>query len=154
MGIRERGVTDEHRVSELGRLFSEGEISRGEYRIAISYGITILDYLKTIDAPSPYGSELASIPDEVCLERKLEMAAARTALNKAGRKAAMVVDCVAVYGEPLRDGELSLLRAGLQALREIKLGPEPIRDAADWIQNPSPRAEPGPPQAKQAREDA
>ena len=118
MGVRENipGVTDEHHVSQIGRLFIEGQISRREYDAGIEYATTILDYLKTIDAPAPYGADLSDFSDEMCEHRKIEMAKARKRLDAAGKKAALVVDRVTVYGEQIATGELPLLCAGLKAL--------------------------------------
>lgn len=118
MGVRENfaRVTDEHRVSEIGRLFTVGLISQRDYSAGIEYATTILDYLKTIDAPSPYGADLSDFTDKQCEDRKIEMAKARKALAIAGRKAASVVDRVTVYGEPMAPGEFPLLLAGLKAL--------------------------------------
>lgn len=118
MGVRENfpGFTDEHHASDLGRLCIVGHISRREYTAGVDYATKILDYLKTIDAPSPYGSDLSDFTDDQCLQRKIDMAKARKALSTAGRKAASVVDRVTVYGEALAPGELPLLCAGLKAL--------------------------------------
>jgi hypothetical protein len=109
-------ATDEHRASELGRLFLGKYISQREYDAGIDYGETIIDYLQTIDAPDPYGGDMASFTDEGCWDRKLKMAKARAAVAKAGHKAAVIVDRVTVYGEGLAPDELPLLRAGLRAL--------------------------------------
>src|SRR5690348_9851243 len=95
-----------------------GQISQREYEAGIDYGTKILDYLKTIDAPSPYGADLSDFSDDLCVKRKLDMAKARETLSKAGKKAALVVDRVTVYGEQLAPGELILLRDGLRVLAE------------------------------------
>ena len=121
LGIRENfpeGATDEHRDSSIGRLFMSGQISERQYQAGIKYATTILDYLKTIDAPAPYGADLSEISDEMCLHRKIEMARARKALSKAGRKASSVVDRVTVYGEQIAPSELQLLFDGLMVLSE------------------------------------
>ncbi len=120
MGVREnfQTFTDEHHASDLGRLYMAGEITRKQYNAGVEYGTTILDYLKTIDAPAPFGADLSDFTDEQCLQRKLSMANARKALSVAGRKAAAVVDRVAVYGDQMAPGELPLLCAGLKALSE------------------------------------
>jgi hypothetical protein len=120
LGIREvvPEVTDEHRVSLLGQLYSSGTISRVEYNAGIDYAKKILDYLKTIDAPAPYGGDISDFSDEQCLHRKLSMAEARSILNKAGRKSASVVDRVAVYGEQIAPEEIPLLVKGLKELSQ------------------------------------
>lgn len=119
MGIREvvPEVTDEHRASLLGHLYSTGVISQREYQSGVDYAKKILDYLKTIDAPEPYGSDISDFTDEQCLGRKLAMAEARSILtNRAGRKSALVVDRVAVYGEQIAPEEIPLLCQGLKEL--------------------------------------
>lgn len=119
MGIREvvPEITDEHRVSLLGQLYSTGQISRVEYSAGIDYAKKILDYLKTIDAPAPYGADISDFSDEQCIHRKLAMAEARSILtNRAGRKSASVVDRVAVYGEQIAPEEIPLLVKGLKEL--------------------------------------
>jgi hypothetical protein len=121
LGIREivPEVTDEHRASLLGELYSSGKISRAEYNAGIDYAKKMLDYLKTIDAPSPYGADISDYTDEQCLQRKLSMAAARSVLvNGAGRKSAVVVDRVAVYGEQIAPEEIPLLCQGLKKLSQ------------------------------------
>lgn len=120
MGVRENvpGITDEHHVSEIGRLFMGGQISQRQYEAGIDYATTILDYLKTIDAPAPYGADLSDFTDDQCLQRKIDMARARKRVNATGKKAALVVDRVTVYGEQLAPGELKLLSDGLKALSE------------------------------------
>jgi hypothetical protein len=120
LGIRElprpRG-TDEHFASEIGRLYVEGHISLAEYQAGTKYANIVLTYLKTTDAPSPYGGgDLDSIPDEICLRRKLNLSAAREVLNGLDRRCGLAVDRVAVYDEPVRDGDLPPLRAALKAL--------------------------------------
>ena len=103
MGIRETGFIDKDRTSEVNRLLLSGYISSIEYSAGITYATKILDYLKTIDAPSPYSDgDCESFSDEICLHRKIEMAKARETLSRAGKKSAAVVDRVMVYGEPLR----------------------------------------------------
>ena len=118
LGIRETvpKVTDEHRVSLIGHLFSNGVISEAEYTAGIDYAKAILNYLKTIDAPEPYGADISDFSDEQCLQRKLDMAKARAILNKAGRDAALVVDRVTVYGEQIAPSEIPLLVKGLKEL--------------------------------------
>ena len=120
MGVREQvhRVTDEHLVSEIGGLYAQGVISLAEYEAGIAYGKIVLNYLETIDAPRPYSTDRCeSFPDEKCLARKLDMAAARQVLKDLKNpKCAKVVDRVAVYGEPVYGEEIQLLRAGLRAL--------------------------------------
>jgi hypothetical protein len=120
LGIRELPggrFTDEHFASEIGGLYRQGAISHSEYDAGARYGKIILDYLKTIDAPSPYSNgHCEEFADEVCLGRKLKMAAAREALRGLDPRCAKVVDRVTVYGEGLGPDELPLLRAGLRAL--------------------------------------
>ena len=121
LGVRENfpvGATDEHRDSGIGRLFMSGAISERQYQAGIKYATTILDYLKTIDAPAPYGADLSDFSDELCLNRKIEMAKARKSLSKAGRKAASVVDRSVVYGEQIAPDEFSLLFMGLMVLAD------------------------------------
>lgn len=103
--------------SEIGRLFFCGLIPRDEYEAGVRYANVILLYLQTTDSPDPYGSEyLWDIEDDICLRRKVSMAAARAILRPLGRDCGHVVDRVAVYDQALRDGELKTLRAGLSAL--------------------------------------
>jgi hypothetical protein len=111
-------VTDEHLVSEIGGLYAQRAITLVEYEAGIRYGTVILDYLKTIDAPSPYSNARSEeFPDDVCLRRKLAMASARQILKDLNDPDCMrVVDRVTVYGEPLYGDDLRLLRKGLQAL--------------------------------------
>lgn len=116
MGIRESVVTEEQRISEVSLLVAAGQITVLEYKAGIEYATKILDYLKTIDAPSPYGADLSDYSDERCLGLKLGMAGARETLSRAGKQAARIVDRVMVYGEPIGDGELFLLRRGLKVL--------------------------------------
>lgn len=116
MGIRETVWVQGPQISEVNLLLESGQISEREYRAGITYATKILDYLKTIDAPQPYGADLSDFSDEQCLHRKIEMAEARKTLGRAGKKAALVVDRVMVYGEPLGPGDLLLLRDGLRAL--------------------------------------
>jgi hypothetical protein len=139
LGIRElpTRITDEHFASEIGGLYRGGWITKAEYDAGARYGKIILDYLKTIDAPSPYsGGRCEELADEICLGRKLKMAAAREVLKALDPRCAKVVDRVAVYGEGMGTDELPLLRAGLRALAgSSKLGPAPIRDAAGLEQS-------------------
>lgn len=120
MGVRERPhrVSDEHLVSEIGSLYRQGVITLSEYEAGVKYGAIILEYLKTIDAPSPYSSERCeSFPDEICIRRKLATATARQVLkNLNNPKCASVVDRVAVYGEPVYADDIPHLRQGLRAL--------------------------------------
>jgi hypothetical protein len=119
LGIRELPdkVTDEHFASEIGGLYRQGAITHSEYDAGAKYGKIILDYLKTIDAPEPYSNgRCEEFADEVCLGRKLKMAAAREILKGLDPRVAKVVDRVTVYGEGLGSNELPLLRAGLRAL--------------------------------------
>jgi hypothetical protein len=109
--------TDEHFSSEIGGLYRQGAITHTEYEAGARYGTIIFDYLKTIDAPSPYSNgRCEEFDDEVCLGRKLRMAAAREVLRGLDPRCAKIVDRVAVYGEGLTPEELPLLRAGLRAL--------------------------------------
>lgn len=121
MGIREKfGFSDEHRASEVGRLFMGGQISGPEYAAGARYANIVLLYLKTTDAPAPYGNEyLGDIADEICLSRKINMAAARQILNDLDRRCGTILDRVAVYEEPLGDGDLPFLRKALKALAGI-----------------------------------
>jgi hypothetical protein len=118
LGIREDipRATDAQRASLLGHLFIAGHISQKDYEAGIDYATKILDYLKTIDAPFPYGGDISDFSDETCLARKLAMAEARSVLGRAGRRASSVVDRVAVYGEQIAPEEIPLLCDGLAAL--------------------------------------
>ena len=119
MGIRELSgkFTDEHFASEIGGLYRQGAITHTEYDAGARYGKIILDYLKTIDAPEPYSNgRCEEFADEVCLGRKMKMAAAREVLQGLDPRCAKVVDRVTVYGEGLGENELPLLRTGLRAL--------------------------------------
>lgn len=103
--------------SEIGRLFFEGVISEREFDAAVRYAKIILLYLATTDSPSPYGNEyLWNIADDYCFQRKMDMAAARVVLKDVHPRCERIVDRVAVYDEPLRDGELQFLKIGLRAL--------------------------------------
>lgn len=120
MGVRElpNRVTDEHLVSEIGGLYARGVITLTEYNAGVAYGKIILDYLETIDAPSPYSFERSdSFADDKCLQRKLKMSAARKVLKDTNNpKCAKVVDRVTVYGEPVYAEDIPHLRQGLRAL--------------------------------------
>ena len=120
LGVRElvHRITDEHLVSEIGSLYRGGVITLSEYEAGIKYGKVVLNYLETIDAPSPYSSERCeSFSDEQCERRKLAMASARQVLKDLRNpKAASVVDRVTVYGEPVYADDIAHLRQGLQAL--------------------------------------
>jgi hypothetical protein len=103
--------------SGLGRLYFDGKISQDEYEAGVRYARFGLEYLETIDSPDPYGGELAEIDEEVCLRRKINFIAARKVLkDDLGRWGAVVVDRVVIYDEPVRLGDLEVLRAGLRAL--------------------------------------
>lgn len=118
MGIRELPkVGDEHLASYLGSLYADGAISLVEYDAGSKYASIILNYLKTIDAPSPYSSDRCeSFSDEICLKRKMDMATAREILKGISHECMRVVDRVAVYGEPVYSDDLPHLRKGLRAL--------------------------------------
>lgn len=114
------GRLDARLESEIGRLSFRRLISRVEYRAGVKYANIVLLYLASADGPEPYGSNyIWAIEDDDCLQRKINMSAARAVLKDAGPRCMAVVDRVAVYDEPLRDGELSILRAGLRALSGI-----------------------------------
>lgn len=103
--------------SEFGRLFFGGLISQPEYYAGVRYANIVLMYLLTTDAPEPYGTNyIEALEDDECFRRKADMSAAREVLKSGGPRCITVVDRVAVYEEPLRDGELDILRAGLRAL--------------------------------------
>lgn len=121
MGIREKfGFSDEHRASEIGRLFIQRDISEAEYEAGARYANIVLMYLKTTDAPAPYGNEyLGDMDDGACLSRKINMSAARFILRDLDKRCGRILDRVAVYEEPLADGELPLLRKALKALAGI-----------------------------------
>lgn len=119
-----RSIAGDHRLddrlaSEIGRLYFAGFVTKLEYEAGIRYANIVLLYLKSTDAPAPYGCEAVAIDlaDDACLKRKLDMLTAREALDQSiGRRSARIVDRVTVYEEPLRDGELSIFREGLRAL--------------------------------------
>jgi hypothetical protein len=103
--------------SEFGRLFFNGLVTKSEYEAGIRYANIVLLYLHSTDAPSPYGNDyINDVADEECSRRKIRMSSARTVLNDVGRRCAHVVDRIAVYDQPMRDGELCVLRVGLRAL--------------------------------------
>ena len=103
--------------SELGRLFFNGHIGRQAYEAGVRYGLVVLQYLQSTDAPTPYGDGFEDIPDENCLRRKIAMAAVGHVLRPLGRQCRMVVDRVCVYDEPIRgDHEMAQLRVALSAL--------------------------------------
>ena len=102
--------------SGLGRLFFDGKIGRDEYEAGVKYANFGLQYLETIDAPEPYGGELPSLEDDLCFRRKINFLSARKVLLDEGKRCAVVVERVALYDEPLRDGELEILCHGLRAL--------------------------------------
>jgi hypothetical protein len=120
LGVRELAhrVTDEHLVSEIGGLYRDGVITLSEYEAGIRYGTVVLDYLKTIDAPSPYSSgQCEEFSDDICVRRKLAMSAARQILKDLREpKCGSVVDRVTVYGEPVYADDIKYLRQGLRAL--------------------------------------
>ncbi len=102
--------------SEFGRLFFHGLITKWEYEAGIEYASIVLMYLLTTDAPEPYGNEFTSIVDDLCFRRKMNLAAAREVLKPCGMRCLRIVDRVTVYEQPLRDGELEILKMGLRAL--------------------------------------
>jgi len=102
--------------SNLGRLYFEGMITEAEYDAGTRFGWLVLEYLESIAAPSPYGSDLLNLSDEECLKRANCMAARKALKEGAGACALVAVDRIAVYDEKLREGELRALRAGLRAL--------------------------------------
>lgn len=120
LGVRELAhrVTDEHLVSEIGGLYRDGVITLSEYEAGIKYGKVVLNYLKTIDAPSPYsGGTCEEFSDDICIQRKLAMASARQVLKDLKNpKCANAVDRVTVYGEPVYADDIVHLRQGLRAL--------------------------------------
>ncbi len=106
--------------SKLGRLFFEGAITKNEYEAGVRYSEIALNYLSSIDAPDPYGSELGPMWDDACFHRKIMFASAKKVLKMAGSRCDVAVDRVAVYDEaPRGDCELSALRSGLMALAGI-----------------------------------
>lgn len=120
LGIREippRRASDEHFASIIGRLYVDDRISLVEYEAGARYANVVLSYLRTTDAPDPFGNgDLEGVPDEICFQRKLNFAAARQVLSELDRRCGLVLDRVAVYDEPLRDGDLPPLRNALRAL--------------------------------------
>lgn len=120
MGVRElpKQFSDEHLASEIGKLYVDGVITLIEYEAGVKYGKIVLDYLKTIDAPSPYSNERCeSFSDETCLNRKIAMASVRAVIRDLNNPdCARVVDRVAVYGEPIYSADVVPLRLALRAL--------------------------------------
>jgi len=140
MGIREerlaRAGTMPHRAiagensidarleSTIGRFFFRGFITEPEFQAGIRYGEIILDYLQSIDAPTPYGRGFDDLSDEACFKRKLMASQSRQILKDAASaaktrhtKVIAAVDRLTVYGEPPRsDAEMRALRIGLRAL--------------------------------------
>lgn len=142
MGIRATGfgvpVLDELRVSEIGRLRRLGLISHAEYEAGISYCKIMLLYLASIDAPDPYGGDIDSLSDEVCLSRKIAVASAKTILRNISPRCMRIVDRVAVYDEPTSDlHELGILRQGLRALSGVPMRgddhDEPVARKSAWV---------------------
>lgn len=126
MGIRATGfrvpLLDELRVSEIGKLRRLGQISHPEYEAGVNYGKIMLVYLASIDAPDPYGGDVGTLSDEVCLRRKLQVAAAKSVLRQISPRCMRIVDRVAVYDEPANDPhELQILRNGLRALTGVSM---------------------------------
>jgi hypothetical protein len=107
---------DDRLASEIGRLYFGGFVTKSEYEAGVRYSNIVLLYLRTTDAPSPYGTTSIDIADDQCFRRKIDMAAARDVLKAVDKSCVRIVDRVTVYEEPLRDGELILLRSGLRAL--------------------------------------
>ena len=108
---------DTRLVSEIGRLFFRGLISKIQYDAGVRYGNIVLSYLATTDAPEPFGGEdLGRIEDDECLRRKLDMAAAREVLRHIDRKSQNIVDRVAVYDNGIDDNQVCLLIVALDAL--------------------------------------
>lgn len=122
--------------SEIGRLYFGGSITKEQYEAGVHYANLGLLYLETIDAPPPYGGDMADIepdaeveacvdgqhingdePFPICFRRKIAFAAARKVLKEAGKRCVSVLDRVGIYDEPVRDDlELHALRVGLSAL--------------------------------------
>lgn len=108
---------DTRLVSEIGRLFFRGLLTKAQYDAGVRYGNIVLSYLATTDAPEPFGGDdLHRIEDEECLRRKLDMAAAREVLRLVDRKSRHIVDRVAVYDHGIDDDQVSLLINALDAL--------------------------------------
>lgn len=107
---------DDRLASEIGRLYFGGFVTKSEYEAGVRYANIVLLYLRTTDAPSPYGTALVDLPDDVCFRRKVAVAAARTVLRDIDERCIRIVDRVTVYEEPLREGELNVFRSGLRAL--------------------------------------
>ncbi len=138
MGIRERAdraaemphrkqftdQLDARLESTIGRFYLQGLISEAEYDAALTYGRIVLDYLRSIEAPAPYGADSAELEDEVCLRRKILCSQAREVLKQAAQVVGVPpariiasVDRLTVYGEaPRNKQESEYLRIGLRAL--------------------------------------
>ena len=129
MGIRDASlgapVLDEIRVSEIGRLRRTGVLTQREYDAGVRYGNIMLLYLASIDAPCPYGGDLGNLSDDICFQRKMQVAAAKTILRDISPRCMRVVDRVTVYDEPVNDDlEIFILKKGLAALSGVPMDPD------------------------------
>lgn len=115
MGLREIFDTDVG-TSRLGGVYLSGEIDRSEFLAGKSYAVLMHRYLRTIDAPEPFGSVPDRYSDEHCLSLKLAAAEARHCLRRIGRRVEMITDKVVIYDEEIGPDEVPLLRLGLRAL--------------------------------------
>lgn len=111
--------------STIGRFYFQGHITEPEFQAGVRYGQICLDYLQSIDAPTPYGNGFRDLPDDDCFVRKIMMAQSRQILKDAAaastrisaRRVIAAVDRLAVYGEGPRSlEEFKALRVGLRAL--------------------------------------
>lgn len=102
--------------SELGRLFFSGLIPQAEYEAGLRYSNIVLEYLWSIDAPAPFGSEASDLSEDACFVRKMNMSAANEVLRAVSKRSRAIVNRIAVYEQPLGENELSGLRAALGAL--------------------------------------
>ncbi len=144
LGIRDATLNvpmlDEMRVSEIGRLRSLNLISKDEYEAGVKYGLIMLQYLASIDAPEPYGGDLGNLSEDVCFGRKMAVAAAKTILRDISPRCMRIVDRVTVYDEPTQDDlEMELLRRGLRALAGLPIRPDvydkPAERETVWDKN-------------------
>lgn len=115
-------AADEKLESTLGRFYVRGLITQSQFDAGIRYAGIVLDYLRSVGAPAPYGGNIDDLTDDQCFQAKIQFSQAREILKgaaPAGQEKAMIaaVDRLAVYGEDIKSfEEMGLLRVGLQAL--------------------------------------
>ena len=109
----------------VGRLYFDGRITEAQHNAGLKYGNLMLEYLESIEAPSPYGGNSQDYSDDSCYHRNIVMAQAREILRVAAKRSGLpsrdvilAVDRVAIYEEsPPNDADSwKALRIGLSAL--------------------------------------